>query len=109
MSGLLARDHMYGTVPARQRWEAMARANIVCELDSLTVGSALTRPASRRRQEQNHAAASSAATDDILPVSAGQAAQDAQRAGKATTMRSALTLTTRCQERYPLTACRSPG
>lgn len=40
MSGLLARDHMCGTVPARQRWEAMARANIVRELDSLTVGSA---------------------------------------------------------------------
>ncbi len=36
MSGLLARDPLYGTDAARSRWEAMARANIARELDSLT-------------------------------------------------------------------------
>jgi len=36
MSGLLARDPLYGTGAARRRWEAMAMANIARELDSLT-------------------------------------------------------------------------
>jgi predicted metal-dependent HD superfamily phosphohydrolase len=36
MSGLLARDPLYGTGAARRRWEAMARANIARELNSLT-------------------------------------------------------------------------
>ena len=36
MSGLLARDPLYGTSAARLRWEAMARANIARELSSLT-------------------------------------------------------------------------
>jgi predicted metal-dependent HD superfamily phosphohydrolase len=36
MSGLLARDPLYGTRAAYRRWEALARANIVRELDSLT-------------------------------------------------------------------------
>jgi predicted metal-dependent HD superfamily phosphohydrolase len=36
MSGLLARDPLYGTDPGRRRWEAMARANIVRELHSLS-------------------------------------------------------------------------
>jgi predicted metal-dependent HD superfamily phosphohydrolase len=36
MSGLLARDPLYRTSAARPRWEAMARANIARELDSLT-------------------------------------------------------------------------
>jgi predicted metal-dependent HD superfamily phosphohydrolase len=35
MSGLLARDPLYGTGAARRRWEARARANIARELDSL--------------------------------------------------------------------------
>lgn len=35
MSGLLARDPLYGTGAARRRWEAMARANIARELESL--------------------------------------------------------------------------
>jgi predicted metal-dependent HD superfamily phosphohydrolase len=35
MSGLLARDPLYGTRAARRRWEAAARANIARELDSL--------------------------------------------------------------------------
>ena len=35
MSGLLARDPLYGTRAARRRWEARARANIVRELNSL--------------------------------------------------------------------------
>jgi predicted metal-dependent HD superfamily phosphohydrolase len=35
MAGLLARDPLYGTGAARQRWEATARANIARELDSL--------------------------------------------------------------------------
>ena len=35
MSGLLARDPLYGTRAARRRWEATARANIARELDSL--------------------------------------------------------------------------
>jgi predicted metal-dependent HD superfamily phosphohydrolase len=35
MSGLLARDSLYGTRAARRRWEARARANIARELDSL--------------------------------------------------------------------------
>jgi predicted metal-dependent HD superfamily phosphohydrolase len=35
MSGLLARDPLYGTAAARRRWEAPARANIARELDSL--------------------------------------------------------------------------
>jgi predicted metal-dependent HD superfamily phosphohydrolase len=35
MSGLLARDPLYGTLAGRRRWEARARANIVRELDSL--------------------------------------------------------------------------
>jgi predicted metal-dependent HD superfamily phosphohydrolase len=38
MSGLLARDPLYGTRAARRRWEARARANIARELDSLTGG-----------------------------------------------------------------------
>lgn len=40
MSGLLARDPLYGTRAARQRWEAQARANIVRELESLSGGAA---------------------------------------------------------------------
>ena len=36
MSGLLARDPLYGTGAARRRWDAMARANIARELESLT-------------------------------------------------------------------------
>jgi predicted metal-dependent HD superfamily phosphohydrolase len=36
MSGLLARDPLYGTRAARRRWEARAKANIARELDSLT-------------------------------------------------------------------------
>jgi len=36
LSGLLARDPLYGTRAARRRREAMARANIARELDSLT-------------------------------------------------------------------------
>lgn len=36
MSGLLARDPLYGTRAGRRRWEARARANIARELDSLT-------------------------------------------------------------------------
>jgi len=36
MSGLLARDQLYGTRAARRRWEARARANIARELESLT-------------------------------------------------------------------------
>jgi predicted metal-dependent HD superfamily phosphohydrolase len=36
MSGLLARDPLYGTRAAGRRWEARARANIARELDSLT-------------------------------------------------------------------------
>jgi predicted metal-dependent HD superfamily phosphohydrolase len=35
MAELLARDPLYLTVAARERWEAMARANITRELDSL--------------------------------------------------------------------------
>jgi predicted metal-dependent HD superfamily phosphohydrolase len=35
MSGLLARDPLYGTRAARRRWEAQARTNIVRELDAL--------------------------------------------------------------------------
>jgi predicted metal-dependent HD superfamily phosphohydrolase len=35
MSGLLARDPLYGTRAARRRWEARARANIARELESL--------------------------------------------------------------------------
>ncbi len=38
MSGLLARDPLYGTPAARRRWEAQAKANIARELDSLTGG-----------------------------------------------------------------------
>jgi predicted metal-dependent HD superfamily phosphohydrolase len=34
MSGLLARDPLYGTRAALRRWEAMARASIARELDS---------------------------------------------------------------------------
>jgi predicted metal-dependent HD superfamily phosphohydrolase len=40
MSGLLARDPLYGTRAARRRWEAQARANIVRELESLSGGAA---------------------------------------------------------------------
>ena len=36
MTELLARDPLYGTGAARQRWEAAARANIARELESLT-------------------------------------------------------------------------
>lgn len=36
MSGLLARDPLYGTGAGRRRWEAVARANLARELDSLT-------------------------------------------------------------------------
>jgi predicted metal-dependent HD superfamily phosphohydrolase len=36
MAGLLARDPLYRTAAARQRWEAVARANIARELESLT-------------------------------------------------------------------------
>jgi predicted metal-dependent HD superfamily phosphohydrolase len=36
MSGLLARDPLYGTRAARGRWEAAAKANIIRELDLLT-------------------------------------------------------------------------
>jgi predicted metal-dependent HD superfamily phosphohydrolase len=36
LSGLLARDPLYGTGAGRRRWEAAARANIARELDSLT-------------------------------------------------------------------------
>jgi predicted metal-dependent HD superfamily phosphohydrolase len=36
MSGLLARDPLYGTSAARLRWEAAARANIARELNALT-------------------------------------------------------------------------
>jgi predicted metal-dependent HD superfamily phosphohydrolase len=35
MAALLARDPLYGTDVARRRWEAMAKANIARELDSL--------------------------------------------------------------------------
>lgn len=35
LAGLLARDPLYGTSAARQRWEATARANIARELGSL--------------------------------------------------------------------------
>ncbi len=35
MSGLLARDPLYGTDAARRRWEAAAKANIARELESL--------------------------------------------------------------------------
>jgi predicted metal-dependent HD superfamily phosphohydrolase len=38
MAKLLARDPLYGTGAARQRWEAAARANIARELESLTTG-----------------------------------------------------------------------
>jgi predicted metal-dependent HD superfamily phosphohydrolase len=36
MAELLAREPLYRTGPARQRWEAMAKANIARELDSLS-------------------------------------------------------------------------
>jgi predicted metal-dependent HD superfamily phosphohydrolase len=36
MSGLLARDPLYGTRAARRRWKAAARTNIARELDALT-------------------------------------------------------------------------
>jgi predicted metal-dependent HD superfamily phosphohydrolase len=36
MAKLLARDPLYGTGAARQRWEAAARANIARELETLT-------------------------------------------------------------------------
>ena len=36
MSAMLARDPLYGTGAARRRWEAMARANIARELESIT-------------------------------------------------------------------------
>jgi predicted metal-dependent HD superfamily phosphohydrolase len=36
MAGLLARDPLYGTTAGRRRWQAMASANIVRELDSLS-------------------------------------------------------------------------
>jgi predicted metal-dependent HD superfamily phosphohydrolase len=36
MADLLARDPLYRTRPARQRWEAKAKANIARELDSLS-------------------------------------------------------------------------
>ena len=36
MTKLLARDPLYGTRAARQRWEATARANIARELESIT-------------------------------------------------------------------------
>jgi predicted metal-dependent HD superfamily phosphohydrolase len=36
MSGLLARDPLYGTRSARRRWEAQARTNIARELAALT-------------------------------------------------------------------------
>jgi predicted metal-dependent HD superfamily phosphohydrolase len=39
MTGLLARDPLYGTGAARQRWEATAKANIARELDSLAPAS----------------------------------------------------------------------
>jgi predicted metal-dependent HD superfamily phosphohydrolase len=35
MSGLLARDPLYVTTAAHDRWEAAAKANIARELDSL--------------------------------------------------------------------------
>jgi predicted metal-dependent HD superfamily phosphohydrolase len=35
MSGLLARDPLYGTATGRRRWEAAARANVARELGSL--------------------------------------------------------------------------
>jgi predicted metal-dependent HD superfamily phosphohydrolase len=38
MAQLLARDPLYGTGAARQRWEAAARLNIARELESLTDG-----------------------------------------------------------------------
>jgi len=37
MSGLLARDPLYRTGAARGRWEAIARANIARELQSLAI------------------------------------------------------------------------
>jgi predicted metal-dependent HD superfamily phosphohydrolase len=37
LSGLLARDPLYGTGVARQKWEAAASANIARELDALTL------------------------------------------------------------------------
>ena len=35
MTGLVARDPLYGTGAARPRWESRAKANIARELDSL--------------------------------------------------------------------------
>jgi predicted metal-dependent HD superfamily phosphohydrolase len=38
LTGLLERDYLYGTEPARTWWEARARANLAAELASLRVG-----------------------------------------------------------------------
>jgi predicted metal-dependent HD superfamily phosphohydrolase len=43
MTGLLVRDPLYGTEAGRRRWDAIARANITRELESLTATPSRTR------------------------------------------------------------------